>query len=29
MIKGSDPFGRKIWIIAPGKQLRPAEVIAE
>jgi hypothetical protein len=29
MTKGADPSGRKGWIAPPGKEPRPAEVLAE
>lgn len=29
IIKGSNPSGMKVWLIAPGKPPRPAEVMAE
>lgn len=29
LVKGSDPSGMKIWVVAPGKPLRPVEAVAE
>lgn len=29
LVKGSDPSGMKIWVVALGKPLRPAEAVAE
>lgn len=29
MTKGTDPSGMKVWVTSPGKEPRPAEVLAE